>query len=313
MKPDAQRITLRDNIPHIHQMMMDLILRPRLQLKEWAEFTKQTPNIKIGYPGQHLASLVTGMEGTRTGARGHDLVDGSEVKSCSRVDQLDKCQECRAAVARIEENCPACGSGNIKRNNDSKWLFSIKNSDELTNILDSVPRVVLILLDYPNFEERDWETLQVQVFEIWPQHPRHKNFRNIMNNYFHNIYLPHIENNPNKTPAPKNFWPYHFQFYMCNPIRTFHSIVTDALSDPKIEMKEYIMPEEDRSNISPTPMPLSILTQEEKRLLHSNLSDDEYEISEISGLDEFQRLSLNLRGTDFASPQSRSYRRGSRQ
>ena len=102
VKPDPSHITLRDNISNIKKMLMELILHPRRDLAKWADFTKQTPNIKIGYPGQHLASLVTGVEGARSGARGHDLCDGSEVKSCSRVDQLDKCKNCKAAVARIE-------------------------------------------------------------------------------------------------------------------------------------------------------------------------------------------------------------------
>ena len=102
MTPDRVRITLGDNRAHITKMLMELILLPRRDLVKWAKFTKQTPNIKIGYPGQHLASLVTGVEGARTGARGHDLIDGSEVKSCSRVDQLDKCKECKDAVARLD-------------------------------------------------------------------------------------------------------------------------------------------------------------------------------------------------------------------
>ena len=122
MKPSPHHITLQDNVLNIKEMLIDLILRPRRELAKWAEITKQTPNIKIGYPGQHLASLVTGVAGARTGARGHDLCDGSEVKSCSRVDQLDKCNNCKAAVARIESECPECRSTNIKRNNDSKMV-----------------------------------------------------------------------------------------------------------------------------------------------------------------------------------------------
>ena len=34
---------------------MELVLKPRLDLVKWATLTKQTPNMKIGYPGQHLA------------------------------------------------------------------------------------------------------------------------------------------------------------------------------------------------------------------------------------------------------------------
>lgn len=312
MRPDPSEITLRDNVPNIKKLLMELILGPRRDLAKWAEFTKQTPNMKIGYPAQHFASLVTGVEGERTGARGHDLRDGSEVKSCSRVDQLDKCKDCRAAVARIESECPQCGSSRIKRNKDSKWLIAVRSEEELTTLLDQVPRVVFIISDYPNFNEEEWNLLQFQVFEIWPQHPRHAHFRTLMENYFQNIYLRHIDRNPTKTPAPKNFWPYSFQFYMCNPVRTFHCLVTDALEDPQIEVLEYVGPLTDRETVEPMPMPLSILRKNERTALRQRLGDYAYSAVETNGLDEEERLYLPLRDTDHASPQVRSYRRGVR-
>ncbi len=292
---------------------MELLIRPRRDLIKWARLTKQTPNIKIGYPGQHLASLVTGVEGARTAARGHDLCDGSEVKSCSRVDQLDKCKQCKAAVARIETQCPQCESSNIKRNNDSKWLLAIKNEEELRTLLDEVPRIVFIISDYPYYEREDWETLQFQVFEIWPQHPRHLHFRTLMENYLQNIYLPHIASNPSKTPAPKNFWPYSFQFFMCNPVRTFHCFVEDALRNPRIRTLEYVDPTKDRALIEPLPMPLSLLRRNEKGLLLQNLDSNTYRVIEANGLNANQRIEyLALRDTDHASPQTTSYRRGVR-
>ena len=102
MKPEYKLVTINDNKTKIKQLLNDLILTPRLKAIEWSNITKQTPNIKIGYPGQHLASLVLGMEGKRTGARGDDIVDGTEVKSCSRVDQVDKCSSCDENVLRTE-------------------------------------------------------------------------------------------------------------------------------------------------------------------------------------------------------------------
>lgn len=312
MTPDGVHISILDNLAHIKKMMMELILLPRRDLVKWAKFTKQTPNIKIGYPGQHLASLVTGVEGSRTGARGHDLNDGSEVKSCSRVDQLDKCKDCKAAVARLETICPDCSSMNITRNNDSKWLFTVKSDEELATLLDRVPRVVLILSDYPNFDKKDWTALRFQVFEIWPRHPRHVNFRRIMKNYFRNIYMPHIERSPTRTPAPKNLWPYSFQFFMCNPVRTFQCIASNAISDPHIDILEYVDPLTDRRTLKPMPMPISKLTRGEKGLIRSCIGDYAYHVAEMNGLDEEQRLAMDLRDTDHASPQTRSYRRGSR-
>lgn len=312
MKPDPALVTLGDNVNQVREMLMQIVLRPRAHLSRWAEITKQTPNMKIGYPGQHLASLVTGVEGARTGARGHDLRDGSEVKSCSRVDQLDKCNDCGAAVARIEAECPECSSTNIKRNNDSKWLIGVKSEAELAYLLDTVPRVVLIISDYLDYDAGDWETLRFQVFEVWPGHERHAHFRTLMDNYFRNIYLPHIEKNPRKTPAPKNFWPYSFQFYMCNPVRTFHAVVRDAIRDPQLEVLEYVEPTADRETVEPVPMPVSVLNNAERTAIRRALGDDAYALAEEGGLNVVQRSGLALRDTDHAAPQARSYRRGAR-
>ena len=75
MRPNPRHITIHNNIPNIRTILLDLILKPRRDLIRWAQITKQTPNMKIGYTGQHLASVVTGVEGARSGARGHDLRD----------------------------------------------------------------------------------------------------------------------------------------------------------------------------------------------------------------------------------------------
>ena len=312
MRPKPSQVTIFDNIDRTKKMLQELVLHPRRDLVRWARVTKQTPNVKIGYTGQHLASLVTGVEGARTGARGHDLRDGSEVKSCSRIDQLDKCRECNAAVARLELECPECGSREIKRNNDSKWLLAVKSEEELHLLLHEVPRVLFILIDYPNYDSEDWDTLQFQVFEIWPQDERQHHLGTLMRNYFNKIYLRHIYSQPTKTPAPKNFWPYSFQFYMCNPVRTFHCIVTDVLDDPHLDVLEYVEPLTDREDIEPVPMPISVLNAREKRQIWQDIGHSAFEMARSTGLDSKQRLSLSLRDTDHAAPQMRSYRRGVR-
>ena len=74
MKPKNELVTISDNINLIKKLISELVLNPRLKALEWSKLTKQTPNMKIGYPGQHLASLVVGMEGTKTGARGMILL-----------------------------------------------------------------------------------------------------------------------------------------------------------------------------------------------------------------------------------------------
>ena len=312
MKPDPKLITLTNNIPRIKEMLMELILRPRRDLAKWARITKQTANVKIGYLGQHLASLVTGVEGERTGARGHDLSDRSEVKSCSRLDQLDKCGVCRSAVARIEETCPVCDSDDIIRNNDSKWLITVKTEEDLDLLLKEVPRIILIISDYPNYEIEDWATLQFQAFEIWPKYERHENFRKLMNNYYNNIFLPHIARSPHKSPAPKNLWPYSFQFYMCNPVRTFHCVVQDALNHPQIDILDYVQPTTDRSTVSPIPMPISVLNSDELNTISRGMSSKSIVAIRTDGLGEERTRLLELRDTDHAHAQYRLYERGVR-
>jgi len=275
MKPNSQLITIHDNLKLIKQLLNDLVLEPRIHALKWSRITRQTPNIKIGYPGQHLASLITGVEGERTGARGNDLVDGSEVKSCSRIDQLDSCNECHAPVSRLEETCPQCGSSNIFRKNDSKWLFAVRDENELNVLLQQVNRVLLVIADYPNFEAHDYDTLRFQAFEIWPESERNSRFAEIMTNYYYKIFMEHKKLNPNKTPAPKNFWPYQYQFYICNPIRTFLCTVTNANSQPKIEFEHYVEPHEDRSTLPSVLMPPDLLSESELDLIIDNASEDE--------------------------------------
>lgn len=267
MRPEPKFVTIDDNENRIEQLLMELVLLPRLKALEWSNITRQTPNMKIGYPGQHLASLITGVEGSRTGARGDDLIDGTEVKSCSRVDQLDTCKSCKLKVLRIEKVCPHCGSTEIKRMDDSKWLFSVKSEDELKLLVEELDRVFLTIADYPNFEEEDFDTIRFQAFEMWNNTERHKYFSELMTNYFNKIFLEHISRNPNKTPAPKNFWPYSYQFYLCNPVKVFECIVLNANTAPEIKITHYIQPLVDRSTLTPESMPTSLLNQAERDLI----------------------------------------------
>lgn len=273
MKPNPEYITIDDNLNKIVQLLDELVLTPRLKALEWSKLTKQTPNMKIGYPGQHLASLITGVEGARTGARGDDLIDGTEVKSCSRVDQLDTCNACKNKVLRIEDVCPHCCSDNIKRMDDSKWLFGVKSENELKLLTQDLDRVFLTLADYPYFSENDFDTIRFQAFEIWNRTDRHSHFTNLMTNYYNKIFLEHISRNPNKTPAPKNFWPYSYQFYLCNPIKVFNCVVSQANTSPSIDIDFYVEPNQDRSLLTPEPMPTSLLTVDEWNHLIDSASE----------------------------------------
>lgn len=325
MIPSASKVTLGNNEQRIKELLDDLVVRPRIQLLKWSAFTKQTPNMKIGYPGQHLASLITGVEGTRTGARGHDLVDGTEVKSCSRVDQLDKCRECKIPVSRFENQCSKCNSRNIKRNNDSKWLFGIRSENELRQLVNTYDRVLLILSDYPNFDDGDYSKIRFQAFEIWPKEPRFACFRELMTSYYYGI---HKEGKGSK--APKNFWPESFQFYKCKPVKVFECEVVDANASPSIEVNFLLDPTADRSGEPVMPMPSKLLNNRDLEIIKS-LKDDELkkllthpgkinefrserslkgQQSALTGLPEDIIDLLPLRDTNNPMPHSSAYSRG---
>lgn len=268
--PNKNLITIKNNIELIKDLLTDLVLLPRIKAIKWSNITKQTPNMKIGYPGQHLASLITGIEGARTAARGDDLADGTEVKSCSRVDQLDTCNDCKAKVLRIESACSECGSSNIERMDDSKWLFSIKTEAELKLLTKDIDRILLNIADYPYFSDNNFEVIRFQAFEIWNNVDKHINFSRIMENYYYKIFLEHIKLDPRKTPAPKNFWPYSYQFYLCNPVKVFEARIENANTKPHIQISCYVEPEADRSNLVPEPMPINLLNRDELEILASN-------------------------------------------
>lgn len=333
--PTNKFITIFDNKSKIKHLLFDLVLTPRIKALEWSNITKQTPNMKIGYPGQHLASLITGVEGARTGARGDDLKDGSEVKSCSRIDQLDTCNKCAGKVLRIEDKCSNCGSSDIKRMDDSKWLFSVKSKAELKLLTETVDRILLTLGDYPLFESGDFSTLRFQAFELWNNSQRHKNFKIIMSNYYHKIkiFLEHIKRNPNKTPAPKNFWPYSYQFYLCNPVKVFSCTVNNANTDPTITIDHYVEPDFDRNKLPVEPMPTLLLGIEElcilidkvqERKLASHIKGDysifaklckahkidkKMLVNMLPYIDEEMRACLPLRDTDKISEAKTAYTR----
>jgi len=311
MIPNKDLITINDNENKIKQFLTDLIIEPRIKALRWSQITNQTPNLKVGYPAQHLASLITGMKGVKTGARGDDLIDGTEIKGCSRLDQLDKCNDCEEKILRTESKCPACNSEDIKRNNDSKWLFTIRSENDLTVLTDHVERILLIISDYPYFDENNFEDIRIQAFEIWTHSNRHENFSILMRNYYEKIYLGHKEKNSAKTPAPKNFWPYSFQFFMCNPIKTFSCIITNANTEPSISIDYLLEPKANRTSIESEPMPVSLLKPKELTYLTTKLNLTKLQVKELSFIDENTRGYLSLRDTDIISVAKNPYIRGS--
>lgn len=272
MIPNPNFVTIPNGIELVPQLISDLFIEPRIKAVNWSQITFQTPNMKVGYPGQHLVSLVTGVPGERTGARGNDLIDGSEIKSCSRVDQADKCLDCGNSVLRIESECSDCGSTRIKRNNDSKWLFAITSENDLRVLTQDVKRIVLVLADYPSFVDSIYDDIRFEIFEIWTDSPRCSNFTTLMNNYFFQNALPKIREG--KKPAPKNFWPSSYQFYLCNPIKIFSATVSNSLTEPVISIDHYINPVEDRNTYESLLMPINLINRVEFNDLAQNVPID---------------------------------------
>lgn len=300
MLPDSSLITIGDNRSQVERFLNEIIITPRRQLKQWATITNQTPAAKVGYIGQHLASLITGVRGTRSGARGDDLADHTEVKTCSKIDQADKCKKCERRVLRQENVCANCGSTRIERKNDSKWLFSVKSQEELDQYLN-MNRILLILMDYPRFKEKDFQDVRICAFEIYPQEERMSVFRDLISNHYYNIYRPKYGSGAKTNPM--DFHPMSFQFYKCNPIKTFECIIKNIDTDASIEFLRFIDPRAERnSSVETEPMPTNLLEEEEWNILLNGTSFNllkPYIINQDITEGEFRKMSTKKKAEVF--------------
>ena len=246
----------------IQQIIYDMIVSQAQIYHIWAKKTNQTEHPPSGYAAQHIVSLLINEKGTKSAARGLDIESGSEIKTCSIVGQTDSCKECKARVYKTENKCSKCNSVNIQRNKDSKWLFAVHSKEDIDKLCKS-ERILLFLEDYPEFDKGNFKKIRLQLFEIYPNVERHKNFRNIIEQYYEHIYS--INKKKGKRPAPKNFWPYKYEFYMCLPLLTFSAIIDDIYTaSPKdINIEKYIGAEIDRSTIIPELMPKKLCEKKE--------------------------------------------------
>lgn len=200
------------------QLIQDLYIGLRQKVQKWAAVTQQTPQARMGYVGQHLASIVTGFPGGRSGARGKDLIlpggEYAEIKTCYRVDQLGACNKCGAAVASIEATCASCGSTDLKRNDDSKWLIGIRNAEEFKLIL--TPKYYFfVLFEFLDFSSTD-RTIQASIWRVDPKAP---GFAFCMIDYYFNIQ------SKSKSGAPFNLWPYQLKFDIMRPLLVYRSLI----------------------------------------------------------------------------------------
>ena len=242
------------NLKEIQQIIFDMIVSPIQTYHKWAQKTKQTEHPSSGYSAQHIVSLLIQEAGTKSAARGLDIQSGSEIKACSRVGQIDTCKKCKSHVYKSEMTCSHCNSCKIKRNDDSKWLFTVHSKDDI-NRLCSSERILLFIDDYPEFDKGNFKKIRLQLFEILPQDKRHKSFKQIMTTYYNDVYLSNKK--LGKRPAPKNFWPYSKEFYKCAPLLTFSATIDDVYTAlPKdVVIETYIPHEVDRRTLVPVTMP----------------------------------------------------------
>lgn len=205
-------------------IIQDLYLSLRTQLFKWSQVTKQTPQPKMGYIGQHLTSVVTGYPGGRSGARGKDLIlpdgESAEIKTCYRVDQLGSCNNCGSVVASVETECAVCGSEDVERKDDSKWLLSPRHDAEMRAFFD--PKAYyFVLFDFEDLN--DPTTINVRIWEVDPKDP---GFVYCMVDYYGNI------RSRSTSKAPFNLWPFSLKFQLMRPTLIYHSTID---SDNHIE------------------------------------------------------------------------------
>jgi hypothetical protein len=232
----------------IKECIKDLYIDPRNAIRKWSEITNQTAMARLAYPSQHLASLITGIKGVGTSARGDDLADGSEVKSCSRADQLSECKECGAKVLVWQEKCLFCNSENIKIKTDSHWIFSIKAESELDLLLKKVPRILLML-----FDKKDNDSDDIRL-RVWSVNPKENYVIEFFTDYFNNNYS--AKSSEGKNPAPCNLHPLKYDFYMMKPRLIFHSEIDIHNNEVKIMFWNLEKPINEE-------MPISLLTKDQ--------------------------------------------------
>lgn len=205
-------------------LIRELYIDLRRRINAWALITKQTAQARMGYVGQHLVSIATGYPGGRSGARGKDLVlsdtEHAEIKTCYRVDQLGACMDCGAVVASIEFECASCGSENVQRKDDSKWLISIRTDDEYNRILE--PKYYyLVLFEFVDINKPD--TIRASIWQVDSLTP---GFAYAMLDYYGNIKAN------SKSGAPFNLWPYSLKFELMRPTLIYRSYIN---SDDSID------------------------------------------------------------------------------
>ncbi len=202
------------------QLIKELYIDLRKNVNKWSKITNQTPQARMGYIGQHLVSIVTGYPGGKSGARGYDLIINSsdkieyaEIKTCYRVDQLGACNNCKNPVSSLEKNCAYCGSDNIKRNNDSKWLITILSKDHLLTTFE--PKFYyFVLFEFEDINDVHNNNINATIWRVDTKNP---GFYLCMLDYYYNI------RSKSKSQAPFNMWPHMLKFHLTKPVKIYEA------------------------------------------------------------------------------------------
>lgn len=271
-------------------LIKDLYIDLRTKVNAWSEITKQTPQARMGYIGQHLVSVVTGYPGGKSGARGYDLVINNEkhgeIKTCYRVDQLGSCNTCSAVVSSLETECAACGSTSINRKDDSKWLIAIRNDDEFAKLLDPY-RYYFVLFEFESIYDITNNNI---IASIWEVNPKSKGFAYCMIDYYLNI------RSQSKSKAPFNMWPHMLKFALTEPKLIYRSkitsdgeIITDVFPSKNNTYFDVLLPLDAYSGA------ITISVKNIKNIIKKYRSS-----ARVSGLNKKELLTLleNIRTTD---------------
>jgi ribosomal protein L40E len=204
------------------RFLKEMYFERRKNIFEWASITKQTPLIETKFLGQNLVSLVTGIPGRGTAARGDDLSDGSEVKTCSRLDQLSRCNKCKARVTALDKKCRKCGSTDITVMKDSHWIFTINTDDKKKHLVDKTPSIYFLLIDDYKLGKGN-----LARFTIWTIAPKTNKF--FRKKYVEDYYKTYFKKRKDigENPAPMNVHPRSPKFGKTHPDLVFEAVMNN--------------------------------------------------------------------------------------
>lgn len=227
-----EELTKEERKEFVKSFLKEMYFHRREKLFEWAKITRQTPLIETKFLGQNLVSLVTGISGKGTAARGDDLSDGSEVKTCSRIDQLSKCKGCGAYVTAYENYCSVCGREIKSRMTDSHWIFTINTENKYKNLTEKTPKIYFLLID-----DEDLGRDKLARFSIWIINPRTNQFfkENYIKDYYEKYFL--AKKRADKNPAPMNVHPKSPKFNKLKAELIFEAVIS---SDSEVTINKFL-------------------------------------------------------------------------